>query len=151
MLAALIHRIIPDAMIEKHVAAPARAARPSSSEGSSYAPRGRDAVSADQPARTNATGVVPMFIGIGSEDDIAAGTLMALLCHQRGLAGDDIGKIRMFPRHSLVSIAASVADRVLNHPLHHRGRPVPVRVDRMGESGQQTSGGDSRPPKKYAR
>ena len=161
VLAALIHRIIPDAMVEKHVAAPSRAARPSSSEGSSYAPRGRDAVSADQPARTNATGVVPMFIGIGSDDDIAAGTLMALLCHQRGLAGDDIGKIRMFPRHSLVSIAASVADRVLNHPLHHRGRPVPVRVDRMGESGQQNSGqqggghadhgSDARPAKRYAR
>ena len=157
VLAALIHRIVPDAMVEKHVAAPARAARPSSAEGSSYPRSEPRAVSGDQPPRTNATGVVPMFIGIGSDDDIAAGTLMALLCHQRGLAGDDIGKIRMFPRHSLVSIAASVADRVLNHPLHHRGRPVQVRVDRMGESGQQNTGGgyagggEARPAKRYVR
>jgi hypothetical protein len=54
-----------------------------------------------------------------------------MLCHQAGVTGADIGRIRVFPRHSLVTMSAAAAERVLAHQLHHRGRAVPVRRDRM--------------------
>ncbi len=112
VLAAIVHRLVPDAPVER---APTPAARPVRS-GPGGQVRG---------------GATPMFLGLGLDDGIQAGSIIALLCHQCGLNGSDLGRVRLFPRHSLIEVRGEAVQRVLAHPLHHRGRAVPVRLDRM--------------------
>jgi ATP-dependent RNA helicase DeaD len=106
VLSALVHRLIPDAPVERAAAPRGPARRPDGGEP------------------------VPLFIAIGAEDDIAPGPLVALLCHQCDIRGVDIGRIRVLARHSLVSVAAAVADQVIGTPLQYRGRAISVRQDR---------------------
>jgi ATP-dependent RNA helicase DeaD len=142
VLAALVHRLIPDAAIEKNVAPAARPAAARSYERSEGPGPARG-------ERTSSGGeAVSLFMGIGLEDGVSAGTLVALLCHQRGLVGDDIGKIRLFDRHSIIGVRPEIAEKILDHPLHHRGRPVPVRPDRMGESGTRNDDRRGPPPRR---
>ena len=122
VLAALVHRLVPDA--PKELARPPQAPRP--------APTGDAAA---------------VFIGLGAVDGIQPGTLVALLCHQRRIAGDRIGAIRVFDRHSLVRLAPDAADAVLGHPLSYRGRQVTVRQD----LGPTSAGGRSGPPSRSHR
>lgn len=105
VLTALVHRLVPDAAVER---APAPIQRAGSDDGRS----------------------VPLFIGLGLIDGINPGTLVALLCHQCGIRGEGLGKIKLFERHALVDVPQSVLKAVMDHPLHHRGRAVPVRPDR---------------------
>jgi ATP-dependent RNA helicase DeaD len=121
VLAALVRRLVPDSM-------PERAPEPARGGSAGYAPPSGE--------------VAPLFIGLGMIDGVNPGTLVALLCHQCGLSGSDLGKIKMFERHSLVEVAASGLKAVLDHPLHHRGRAVPVRLDRG-------PGQDAGPPRRY--
>jgi len=107
VLAALVHRLVPDAMPERTPEAAPR-----------FTPGGGEG----RP--------VPLFVGLGMVDGVNPGTLVALLCHQAGISGGDLGKIKMFERHSLVEVSAAVLKAVMDHPLHHRGRAVPVRPDR---------------------
>ena len=151
VLAALIHRLIPDAPVEKAQPPAARPAAARGYEQRSDAPAGRsyDRGGDRGPERTSSGGeAVSVFMGIGLEDGVTAGTLVALLCHQRGLTGDDIGKIRLFDRHSIIGVRPDIAAKILDHPLHHRGRPVPVRPDRMGESGQSNDRRGPPPPRR---
>ena len=113
VLAAIIHRLIPDAPVER---APVPAARPTRP------------VPGGAPGRSAGTSV---FLGLGLDDEIQAGSVIALLCHQCGLNGTDLGRVRLFPRHCIVEVRGEAVQRVLAHPLHHRGRAVPVRLDRM--------------------
>jgi hypothetical protein len=46
-----------------------------------------------------------------------------------------ISRIRHFPRHCLLGVKAEVVDHIFDHPVHHRGRPVPVRQDRVAVMG----------------
>ncbi len=108
VLAALVHRLVPDAMPERTPDAAPRFTPGGGGEG--------------RP--------VPLFVGLGMVDGVNPGTLVALLCHQAGISGGDLGKIKMFERHSLVEVSAAVLKAVMDHPLHHRGRAVPVRPDR---------------------
>jgi hypothetical protein len=79
--------------------------------------------------------MVPLFVGLGTEDGILPGTVVAMLCHQCGISGADLGRITLFPRHCLLGVKAEVVDRIFDHPVHHRGRPVPVRQDRVAAMG----------------
>lgn len=117
VLASLIHRLVPNASAEKPVA-PA-AARPAFAPGQQFGNR-------------NDEGMVSLFLGIGLDDGIQPGTVVAMLCHQCGVVGSDLGRIRMFPRHSLIGVQSAVVARILDHPVHHRARPVPVRLDQAG-------------------
>ncbi|MEK7412092.1 MAG: DEAD/DEAH box helicase [Planctomycetota bacterium] len=139
VLAGLIHRLVPDAAIERAPEKPAFAGR---DQGA--APRFTGA-----RARTGEAGMVTLFVGLGISDGVQPGNVVAMMCHQCGIVGSDLGRIRLFDRHCLVDVQGSVVDRVMDHPLNHRGRPVPVRPDRalaggppMG--GHPASGG--RPP-----
>lgn len=138
VLAAVVHRLIPDAPVER---APDRV--PAARQYNDGPARGASSHggSGHGGERTSSGGeAVPLFIGIGLDDGIAPGTVVALLCHQRNLQGSDVGKIRMFARHTLCSVDPAVVERIMQAPLHHRGRPVPVRLDRMGSSGASNSG-----------
>ncbi len=127
VLAGLIHRLIPDAAVEKPLPPMAPRNAPAGRDGDG--PRGDRTSyrSGDGPGDT-----VSVFIGLGLDDGISPGSVVALLCHQCGMTGNEIGRIKVLARHSLVAVAPGIADRLLDHPLHHRGRAVPVRADRMG-------------------
>lgn len=122
VLAAIVHRLVPDAATERPLIA---------------APAARSA--------STSSGQVSLFIGIGMEDGIQPGNIVAMLCHQCGITGGDLGKIRLLPRHSLLSCAQDIAEKILAHPPVHRGRSIPVRPDRMGGPGD---GGDQRPERR---
>jgi ATP-dependent RNA helicase DeaD len=119
VLAALVHRLHPDAPPER-VEPPPSARGPGVSP--SRTPRGEGGGGSEQG--------VPLFVGAGGDDGLMPGTLVALLCHHGGVRGVDIGKIRVFPRHSQVVVSSRAAPAILAHALHHRGRMVPVRIDR---------------------
>jgi ATP-dependent RNA helicase DeaD len=119
VLAALVRRLVPDAMPER---------APEASRAGYAPPSGE---------------VAPLFVGLGLIDGVNPGTVVALLCHQCGLRGSDLGRIKLFERHCLVEVAGSALKAVLDHPLNHRGRAVPVRLDRG--PGQDIGG----PPRRY--
>ncbi len=124
VLAAFVHRLIPDAPPER---APVR---PSA------------AVTGPQGSAS----VVVLYLGIGMEDGVQPGTIVAMLCHQCGLTGDLIGRMKLFPRHTLVQVRPAAAQRILEQPPHHRGRAIPVRADRDGPSAGPVGRGPARPP-----
>lgn len=138
VLASLIHRLIPDAPIEKtpdRSAAPARQANGPAGKGRfDNGPKstGSNRGSGDARPVLGRDGTVSLFIGLGIDDGINPGTLVALLCHQRGLQASDIGRIRFFAHNCLVGVSPGVVDGILAHPLHHRGVPVAVRLDHGG-------------------
>jgi ATP-dependent RNA helicase DeaD len=112
VLAALVHRLIPDAPAEKPPEKPA--ARSHAGGGAASA------------------GDMVIFLGIGAEDGVQPGNIVAMLCHQCGINGSDIGKIRLMPRHCLVGVSQAVGVQILNHPPHHRGTRIPTRPDAGG-------------------
>ena len=120
VLAGLVHRLIPDAPPER----PA----PRRPPVTAWTPRPGHPHDSGRLAPEE--GMVALYVGLGVSDGVQPGTVIALLCHQCGIAGTDIGKIRLFERHALVGVRESVVANVLERPLHHRGRVVPVRPDR---------------------
>ena len=98
VLAALVHRLVPDSLPE-----PA-------------APTGdRNAVS--------------LFVGLGSEDGLVQATLISGLCKAAGIDFGELGRIKLLPRHSLISCSQTAAQALTTHPIHYHGRRVPVRLD----------------------
>ena len=128
VLAAIVHRLVPDAPKElARPPAPARAPGAAPAARGGYAERGERGSYA--PA-AGPTGAGSIFIGMGEDDDVQPGTIVALLAHQRSISSSAIGKIRMYARHTIVQMAPEVAQIVLQHPLTYRGRTVMVRADR---------------------
>jgi ATP-dependent RNA helicase DeaD len=119
VLAAMVHRLVPDAP-------PERAPEP-------VRPRG-----------AAGGAMVGVFLGIGSADQVNPGNVVAMLCHQCGLSNAQLGKIRLWERHTVVEVPPEVLRQVLSRPLHHRGRPIQAREDRRGYAGGSSSGGGSR-------
>jgi ATP-dependent RNA helicase DeaD len=120
VLAGLVHRLIPDALPEKP------AWRPSPADRGPRAPYGAPR---EAGRLLPEEGMAALYVGLGLIDGVQPGTVIALLCHQCGIAGTDIGKIRLFDRHTLVGVRETVVANVLERPLHLRGRAVPVRRD----------------------
>lgn len=118
VLAALVHRLVPDAPPEKTHNEPRKPSPGfgAPSRGGAYAGTGAE---------------VSLFLGIGMDDGIQSGNIVAMLCNQCGLSNSQLGKIRLHPRHALINVSDEVAQQILSHPPHHRGRSIPVRPDRV--------------------
>ena len=104
VLAALVHRLVPDAA--KEMPAPARA----------HTTRG-------------ANEVVGLFLGIGLEDGVSPAAVVAMVCRAANIPGHRLGKLRLHPRHCLLEVPADAVESVLGAALHYRGRRIPVRQD----------------------
>jgi ATP-dependent RNA helicase DeaD len=122
VLSALIHRLIPDAGPERQAPTGPRPGHAPSHGG----PGGHHA-----GERSGGRATV-LFVGLGSEDGAGTGPLVAMLTRVPGVAGVDIGRIRVLHRHSLVEVRGPAVEALLSSRMHHRGRPVPVREDRQG-------------------
>lgn len=90
---------------------------------------------ADTPAsisRTRDTGAMTrLFVNVGARDNARPGDLMGAIANQAGLASADVGKIDIRESHSIVEVAAGVADTVIERVTGTsiRGRRAIVRRD----------------------
>lgn len=90
---------------------------------------------ADAPAsisRTRDAGsMIRLFVNVGSRDNARPGDLMGAIANQAGLASGDVGKIDIRESHSIVEVAAAVADTVIERVSGAmiRGRRAIIRRD----------------------
>ncbi len=108
VLAALIHRLVPEAAVEKSRPAPIATQA------------GRSAVASEA-----------LFVALGEMDGATPAAVVASICRAAGIAGHQIGRMRIFPRHTLLHVTPDARERVLSASLHVRGRTVAIRADRQ--------------------
>lgn len=79
-----------------------------------------------------ASGMTQLFIGAGDIIGVQPGELAGMIYGSCEVSSGGVGKIRIFPKHSLVQVkeseAQSVIDGLKGQKL--RGKPFPVRQDR---------------------
>jgi ATP-dependent RNA helicase DeaD len=67
---------------------------------------------------------------VGTMDDVRAGAIMGVLCNAGGLRGEDVGRIDILERMSVVEVPGPEADRVCENLARVRlsGRPLLPRI-----------------------
>jgi ATP-dependent RNA helicase DeaD len=110
-----------------------------------------------RPARPvhSATHQAPMqklFVNLGEKDGIRAQEIIAAVMSEAGIPGSQVGKVEVRDTHSIVEVAASVAELVVEKITGSsvRGRRVQARLDaprgeRPERSGPPARGGAGRP------
>src|SRR5262245_5793260 len=87
------------------------------------------------PSRERDVGpVVRLFVNVGARDNVRPGDLVGAIANEAGITSNEVGKIDVRESHSVVEVAAAVADtviqRVTGTPI--RGRRAVVRLDEGG-------------------
>ncbi|NUS32481.1 MAG: hypothetical protein HOQ17_05425 [Gemmatimonadaceae bacterium] len=87
-----------------------------------------------RPAATATTQSQPMqrlFVNLGEKDGVRAQEIIAAITTEAGIPGSQVGKIEVRDTHSLVEVAASVAELVAGKITGSvvRGRRVQARLD----------------------
>src|SRR5262245_31581205 len=87
------------------------------------------------PSREREVGpVVRLFVNVGARDNVRPGDLVGAIANEAGITSNEVGKIDVRESHSVVEVAAAVADtviqRVTGTPI--RGRRAVVRLDEGG-------------------
>jgi ATP-dependent RNA helicase DeaD len=110
-----------------------------------------------RPARpvhsaTHATPMQKLFVNLGEKDGIRAQEIIAAVTTEAGIPGSQVGKVEVRDTHSIVEVAASVAELVVEKitGASVRGRRVQARLDaprgeRPERSGPPARGGSDRP------
>jgi ATP-dependent RNA helicase DeaD len=110
-----------------------------------------------RPARPvhSATHAVPMqklFVNLGEKDGLRAQEIIAQVTNEAGIPASQVGKVEVRDTHSIVEVAASVAELVVEKITGSsvRGRKVQARLDtprgeRPERSGPPARGGGDRP------
>jgi ATP-dependent RNA helicase DeaD len=110
-----------------------------------------------KPARpvhsaTHATPMQKLFVNLGEKDGIRAQEIIAAVTTEAGIPGSQVGKVEVRDTHSIVEVAASVAELVVGKltGASVRGRRVQARLDtprgeRPERSGPPPRGGSDRP------
>lgn len=110
-----------------------------------------------RPARPvhSATHAVPMqklFVNLGEKDGLRAQEIIAQVTNEAGIPASQVGKVEVRDTHSIVEVAASVAQLVVEKITGSsvRGRKVQARLDtprgeRPERSGPPARGGGDRP------
>jgi ATP-dependent RNA helicase DeaD len=99
------------------------------------------------PSREREIGpTVRLFVNVGARDNVRPGDLVGAIANEAGITSNEVGKIDVRDSHSVVEVAAAVADtvieRVTGTPI--RGRRAVVRRDEGGakrESGGRSADG----------
>jgi ATP-dependent RNA helicase DeaD len=89
-----------------------------------------------RPARpvhsaTHAVAMQKLFINLGEKDGLRAQEIIAAITTEAGIPGSQVGKVEVRDTHSIVEVAASVAELVVEKitGASVRGRKVQARVD----------------------
>lgn len=110
----------------------------------------RSAVAA--PSTRETGGMVRLFVTIGSRDNARPGDLVGAIANTAGITSAEVGKIDVRESHSIVEVATSVADTVIETVTGTtiKGRRVIVRREREGggkrEGARGTREGGRRAP-----
>ena len=98
-----------------------------------------------------------LFVNLGEKDGIRAQEIITAITTEAGIPGSQVGKVEVRDTHSLVEVAAGVAELVVGKISGAvvRGRKVQARVDapkedRPPRSGPPRGAGD-RPPRPFER
>ena len=91
-----------------------------------------------------------LFLTTGSRDNIRPGDLVGMITAEAGITGDKIGKIELRESHSLVEVAADVADSVVAriNGAQVKGRRIVARPERDREERGARPRGGHRPPRR---
>jgi ATP-dependent RNA helicase DeaD len=105
-----------------------------------------------RPARpaaavAQATPMQALFVNLGEKDGVRAQELVAAVTSASGIPGSQIGRVEVRDNHSLVEVAASVAELVAGKLTGSvvRGRRVQARVDQPREAREGREGREGRP------
>jgi len=79
-------------------------------------------------------GMTRLFVSVGKASGAKPGEIAGMIYNEANLSRDDVGRISLFPRHTLVDVRADVAPKVVKALKHAKmkGRPVRVDFDRQG-------------------
>ena len=88
----------------------------------------------DRQSRRNevASGMKQIFIGSGAAAGVAPGELAGMIYSEANIEGGSLGKIRIFPKHSLVQVKEGDENKVIDALKGQtlRGKSFPCRLDR---------------------
>lgn len=78
-----------------------------------------------------------LFLNVGERDGVRRGDLVGAITGEASIPGSQVGKITLHESYSLVEVAHSVADHVMERltGVSIRGRRVSARLDRAGARG----------------
>ncbi len=87
---------------------------------------------APAPAKPPLPAWTRLYFGVGRRDGVRPADLVGAITGESSLTGDKVGRIEIRDTHSMVEVAAAVADRVIKSlaTATIRGRPANVRVFR---------------------
>jgi hypothetical protein len=114
----------------------------------------------ERPSRPTAAASAPqpmqkLFMNLGEKDGIRAQEIVAAVSSEAGIPGSQVGRVEVRDTHSIVEVAASVVELVLQkiNGASVRGRRVQARLDtprgdRPERSGPPARGGD-RPARSF--
>ena len=78
-------------------------------------------------------GMTRLFLSLGKSHGAKPGEIAGMLYREAGLPDGSIGKISLFPRHSLIDVGSEFADTVIESTRNSklRGKPFKLDHDRM--------------------
>lgn len=87
---------------------------------------------ADQPARNSAKGMTPLFMSLGKAQHIKPGDIAGMIYRECNVPDGSLGKITIFPKHTLVDVDKGLADEVIAglKSAQLRGRSFRIDHDR---------------------
>lgn len=113
------------------------------------------AASAPAPRARESVAMVPLFVNVGSRDGARPADIVGTIASQPGLTSTDIGRVDVRESHTVVEVAAGVADTVIEKLTgsNIRGRRAIARRDegRPRREGGREGGRDEgrpRPPRR---
>ena len=96
--------------------------------------RGGERGGFDRQSRRNevAAGMKQIFIGAGAAAGVAPGEIAGMVYSEANISSGSLGKIRIFPKHSLVQVKEGDENKVIDALKGQklRGKPFPCRLDR---------------------
>jgi len=111
---------------------PQRDDRPNDHQRDDRGPRQERVERAPRDAQRSEAGMTRLFLSLGKTHGVMAKEIVGMLYREVGLPDGCLGRISLFPKHSLVDVpeqfVSQVMDRTRNSRL--RGRPFRMDVDR---------------------
>lgn len=80
-------------------------------------------------------GMSRLFLNIGKVSGIQAKDIVGMMYREAGLPDGSLGKITLFPKHTLVDVPSDFADQTIRNTRNSklRGKPFRIDHDRMGQ------------------
>ena len=105
------------------------------------------AATAASASAARAPAFTRLFMTVGTRDNIGPGDLVGMITAEAGITSAQIGKIDIRDNHSLVEVAAPVADQVVAKVSGAavKGRRIVARTERTRDERSAREGGGDRP------